>query len=118
MSEYTKNVNIHPLKSIYSNISNLLIFLLQFNFVGKLLGPKGNSLKRLQEDTMCKMAVLGRGSMKDRQKVWLETLKSNDSAAGMVNYVNEWILWTQIYLFVHLCINKVELMPQDITCQS
>lgn len=43
--------------------------LLQFNFVGKLLGPKGNSLKRLQEDTLCKMAVLGRGSMKDRQKV-------------------------------------------------
>ncbi|XP_046415797.1 KH domain-containing, RNA-binding, signal transduction-associated protein 2-like isoform X3 [Neodiprion pinetum] len=40
----------------------------QFNFVGKLLGPKGNSMKRLQEETMCKMAVLGRGSMKDRQK--------------------------------------------------
>lgn len=45
------------------------IFYFQFNFVGKLLGPKGNSLKRLQEDTMCKMAVLGRGSMKDRHKV-------------------------------------------------
>ena len=42
---------------------------LQFNFVGKLLGPKGNSMKRLQEDTMTKMAVLGRGSMKDKQKV-------------------------------------------------
>lgn len=41
---------------------------IQFNFVGKLLGPKGNSMKRLQEDTMCKMAVLGRGSMKDRKK--------------------------------------------------
>lgn len=40
----------------------------RFNFVGKLLGPKGNTLKRLQEDTMCKMAVLGRGSMKDRKK--------------------------------------------------
>lgn len=40
----------------------------KFNFVGKLLGPKGNSMKRLQEDTMCKMAVLGRGSMKDRAK--------------------------------------------------
>lgn len=25
-------------------------------------------MKRLQEETMCKMAVLGRGSMKDRQK--------------------------------------------------
>lgn len=45
------------------------LLFLQFNFVGKLLGPKGNSLKRLQEDTMCKMAVLGRGSMKDRHKV-------------------------------------------------
>ncbi|KAJ8972382.1 hypothetical protein NQ314_000206 [Rhamnusium bicolor] len=41
---------------------------MNFNFVGKLLGPKGNSMKRLQEETMCKMAVLGRGSMKDRQK--------------------------------------------------
>ncbi|XP_034942033.1 female germline-specific tumor suppressor gld-1-like isoform X2 [Chelonus insularis] len=40
----------------------------KFNFVGKLLGPKGNSLKRLQEECGCKMAVLGRGSMKDRQK--------------------------------------------------
>ncbi|XP_033210347.1 KH domain-containing, RNA-binding, signal transduction-associated protein 3-like [Belonocnema kinseyi] len=40
----------------------------KFNFVGKLLGPKGNTMKRLQEETMCKMAVLGRGSMKDRQK--------------------------------------------------
>jgi hypothetical protein len=26
-------------------------------------------MKRLQEDTMTKMAVLGRGSMKDKQKV-------------------------------------------------
>lgn len=41
----------------------------QFNFVGKLLGPKGNSLKRLQEETLTKMAILGRGSMRDKQKV-------------------------------------------------
>ncbi|XP_053618095.1 KH domain-containing, RNA-binding, signal transduction-associated protein 2-like isoform X2 [Plodia interpunctella] len=40
----------------------------KFNFVGKLLGPKGNTMKQMQEETMCKMAVLGRGSMKDRQK--------------------------------------------------
>ncbi|XP_044761942.1 KH domain-containing, RNA-binding, signal transduction-associated protein 3-like [Coccinella septempunctata] len=37
----------------------------KFNFVGKLLGPKGNSLKRLQEETMCKMSILGKGSMRD-----------------------------------------------------
>ncbi|XP_039748555.1 KH domain-containing, RNA-binding, signal transduction-associated protein 2-like isoform X2 [Pararge aegeria] len=40
----------------------------KINFIGKLLGPKGNTMKQLQEETMCKMAVLGRGSMRDRQK--------------------------------------------------
>ena len=57
----------------YNYVNNfVLIFrflFLQFNFVGKLLGPKGNSMKRLQEETMTKMAVLGRGSMRDKQKV-------------------------------------------------
>ena len=37
--------------------------------MGKLLGPKGNSLKRLQEETMSKMAILGKGSIKDKSKV-------------------------------------------------
>jgi len=40
----------------------------KFNFVGKLLGPKGMTLKRLQEETGTKMAILGRGSMKDKNK--------------------------------------------------
>ncbi|XP_041484127.1 KH domain-containing, RNA-binding, signal transduction-associated protein 2-like isoform X1 [Lytechinus variegatus] len=40
----------------------------KFNFVGKLLGPRGNSLKRLQEITGTKIAILGRGSMRDKQK--------------------------------------------------
>lgn len=57
--------------NIQININLYVEIYLQFNFVGKLLGPKGNSMKRLQEETMCKMAVLGRGSMKDRQKVIL-----------------------------------------------
>ncbi|XP_046885256.1 KH domain-containing, RNA-binding, signal transduction-associated protein 2 [Hypomesus transpacificus] len=40
----------------------------QFNFVGKLLGPRGNSMKRLQEDTGAKMSILGKGSMRDKDK--------------------------------------------------
>jgi hypothetical protein len=52
---------------IVSALCSSLCF--QFNFVGKLLGPKGNSMKRLQEETMTKMAVLGKGSMRDKQKV-------------------------------------------------
>ncbi|XP_037084642.1 KH domain-containing, RNA-binding, signal transduction-associated protein 3-like isoform X2 [Pollicipes pollicipes] len=47
----------------------------KFNFVGKLLGPKGNSLKRLQEETLTRMAILGRGSMRDKVKVrWMVLL--------------------------------------------
>ncbi|XP_062318982.1 KH domain-containing, RNA-binding, signal transduction-associated protein 2 [Osmerus eperlanus] len=40
----------------------------KFNFVGKLLGPRGNSMKRLQEDTGAKMSILGKGSMRDKDK--------------------------------------------------
>lgn len=47
--------------------------MLQFNFVGKLLGPRGNSLKRLQEDTLTKMSILGKGSMRDKEKVTLHS---------------------------------------------
>ena len=42
---------------------------LQFNFVGKLLGPQGNSLKRLQAETGTKMSILGKGSMREKKKV-------------------------------------------------
>lgn len=40
----------------------------KFNFVGKILGPSANSLKRLQEETKCKICVLGKNSMRDKQK--------------------------------------------------
>ncbi|XP_076022084.1 KH domain-containing, RNA-binding, signal transduction-associated protein 2 [Genypterus blacodes] len=40
----------------------------KFNFVGKLLGPRGNSMKRLQEETGVKMSILGKGSMRDKAK--------------------------------------------------
>uniref|UniRef100_A0A8C4QSM4 KH domain containing, RNA binding, signal transduction associated 2 n=1 Tax=Eptatretus burgeri TaxID=7764 RepID=A0A8C4QSM4_EPTBU len=41
---------------------------MQFNFVGKLLGPQGNSLKRLQAETGTKMSILGKGCMRDKTK--------------------------------------------------
>uniref|UniRef100_UPI00358F9BA0 KH domain-containing, RNA-binding, signal transduction-associated protein 2 n=1 Tax=Myxine glutinosa TaxID=7769 RepID=UPI00358F9BA0 len=40
----------------------------KFNFVGKLLGPQGNSLKRLQAETGTKMSILGKGCMRDKTK--------------------------------------------------
>ena len=34
------------------------------NFVGLLLGPRGNTLRKLQENSGCKIAIRGRGSVK------------------------------------------------------
>ena len=36
--------------------------------IGRLLGPGGATIKRMQQETQCKIAVLGSGSMRDRQK--------------------------------------------------
>jgi hypothetical protein len=47
------------------------------NYVGRLLGPRGETLKALQANTMTKMAILGHGSMRDEQKEQ-ELLTSGD----------------------------------------
>ncbi|GAB2284820.1 hypothetical protein Dimus_019273 [Dionaea muscipula] len=39
-----------------------------FNFVGHLLGPQGNSLKRIEASTECNFLIRGRGSIKDPAK--------------------------------------------------
>lgn len=36
--------------------------------MGRLLGPKGSTLKGMQEISGCKLAILGRGSMRDKAK--------------------------------------------------
>ena len=49
-----------------------------YNFVGKILGPKGNTLRGIQASSKTKISILGRGSMRDREKEE-ELLKSKDS---------------------------------------
>ncbi|KAI3810161.1 hypothetical protein L1987_19771 [Smallanthus sonchifolius] len=39
-----------------------------FNFVGRLLGPRGNSLKRVEASTDCRVLIRGHGSIKDPAK--------------------------------------------------
>lgn len=46
-----------------------LNLVLQYNFVGRLLGPRGNSLKRVEATTQCRVYIRGRGSVKDSVKV-------------------------------------------------
>ncbi|KAL6853564.1 hypothetical protein ACP4OV_019593 [Aristida adscensionis] len=39
-----------------------------FNFIGRLLGPRGNSLKRVEATTGCRVFIRGKGSIKDPVK--------------------------------------------------
>ncbi|XP_019196423.1 PREDICTED: KH domain-containing protein At5g56140-like isoform X3 [Ipomoea nil] len=39
-----------------------------YNFVGRLLGPRGNSLKRVEASTDCRVLIRGCGSIKDPAK--------------------------------------------------
>lgn len=41
----------------------------QFNFVGRILGPRGMTAKELEQYTGCKIMVRGKGSMRDKVKV-------------------------------------------------
>ncbi|EDV23041.1 uncharacterized protein TRIADDRAFT_57903 [Trichoplax adhaerens] len=52
-----------------------------FNFIGKLLGPRGNTLKRLQSDTLTKMSILGKGSIRDKEKE--EELRRDDPSSHL-----------------------------------
>ena len=46
-----------------------MCFILQFNFVGRILGPRGMTTKQLEQETGCKIMVRGKGSMRDKKKV-------------------------------------------------
>lgn len=41
----------------------------KYNFVGRLLGPRGLTAKQLEQDLECKIMVRGRGSLRDKKKV-------------------------------------------------
>lgn len=49
----------------------------EVNLVGKLLGPGGGTLKEISQATGCKLSILGKGSMRDKEKEE-ESRKSND----------------------------------------
>ncbi|RCN24795.1 hypothetical protein ANCCAN_29502 [Ancylostoma caninum] len=40
-----------------------------YNFVGRILGPRGMTAKQLEQETGCKIMVRGKGSMRDKRKV-------------------------------------------------
>lgn len=54
---------------IYQVIMSTLFWFMQYNFVGRLLGPRGNSLKRVEASTDFRVLIRGCGSIKDPARV-------------------------------------------------
>ncbi|XP_056153235.1 protein quaking-B isoform X2 [Lampris incognitus] len=48
-----------------------------FNFVGRILGPRGLTAKTLEAETGCKIMVRGKGSMRDKKKEEMNRGKPN-----------------------------------------
>ncbi|KAL5009827.1 hypothetical protein ScPMuIL_012132 [Solemya velum] len=48
-----------------------------FNFVGRILGPRGMTAKELEQFTGCKIMVRGKGSMRDKKKEEMNRGKQN-----------------------------------------
>ncbi|XP_021963213.1 protein held out wings isoform X3 [Folsomia candida] len=48
-----------------------------FNFVGRILGPRGMTAKQLEQETGCKIMVRGKGSMRDKKKEEVNRGKPN-----------------------------------------
>lgn len=48
-----------------------------YNFVGRLLGPRGMTVKQLEHETGCKIMVRGRGSVRDCRKEAIKRGKPN-----------------------------------------
>ena len=63
---------------ICSSHTLTLIYFYQFNFVGRIIGPRGLTLRQVEQETACKLLVRGRGSMKDK--------KVEDERRGQPNY--------------------------------
>jgi len=49
----------------------------EYNFVGRILGPRGLTAKQLEQETQCKIMVRGKGSMRDKKKEDMNRGKQN-----------------------------------------
>ena len=62
-------VMVNNIKLLFITYQLPLMHFMQFNFIGRLLGPRGHSLKRVEATTGCRVFIRGKGSIKDPVKV-------------------------------------------------
>jgi len=58
----------------------------EFNFVGRILGPRGTTIQQIQNDTGCKISVRGQGSLRTKEE---EEAKLKSKAPGYEHLSDE-----------------------------
>ena len=70
MQVITSLITVCDISQLNVNFLHFSSFVyLQFNFVGRILGPRGMYAKQLEKETGCKIMVRGKGSIRDKKKV-------------------------------------------------
>jgi len=69
----------------------------EYNFVGRLLGPRGMTAKQLEQETGCKIMIRGRGSMRDKKKVSLPQISGFRGAISRRRDERGGEFWVEVY---------------------
>ncbi|EDK38345.2 hypothetical protein PGUG_02443 [Meyerozyma guilliermondii ATCC 6260] len=80
---YMSPLDYHKPAKIYEKLYIPLKDFPDINFVGLLLGPRGNTLRQIQEDSGAKLAIRGKGSVKDGKSSGNVITESEESGALM-----------------------------------
>lgn len=86
----------------------------EINFFGLLVGPRGNSLKKMERDSGAKISIRGKGSVKEgkaRPEQYAEdaeedlhclvTADSDDKVAACVRLINKVIETVSSFMFIN-----------------
>jgi len=60
-----------------------------YNFIGLIIGPRGNTQKRMERETNCKIAIRGKGSVKEGSKGKKTNADENDDLHVLITGDND-----------------------------
>ncbi|RLN63549.1 hypothetical protein BBP00_00004062 [Phytophthora kernoviae] len=60
-----------------------------YNFIGLIIGPRGNTQKRMERETNCKIAIRGKGSVKEGSKGKKTNADENDDLHVLITGEND-----------------------------
>ena len=64
----------------------------EVNFIGLIIGPRGNTQKRLVQETGCQVVIRGKGSVKDGRRARRDGKTDPSEVSSQVTYTHEVVI--------------------------